>query len=638
MADRLTEQLVETADAIQSNSGQHANAGASLGVKTAVIKPVPRRAAPQAPARSRSPVQSSASCSTRPPTLPHSSRSHDAQHVWPASTSLALYASDDDESGDNDGGQVEEPVRLTQIISPRSGKTRTVVCKPAEPPTAISTGVGSVVLPSFMRSGQAAKAQERNYSPPPEWLASVLSRKPNTKLHAFARPETLDHPMHHESFDSVPPAISPPNLHATSAAASFEAFQASCGPYESAMRAYQPKSSSPFFLPGTPLGELALLSAPSPQLSPPLPLPFSLPGQYASPASGGATRFTPPTSVTPIYESQMTRGAHAFDRPTPVGSGPSLAREWSPQLLDRALSSRGDSEYMRVPEDTLGPPAIAECQPFRHELQQQHTFEPRRSLNDTSFGHKQAFDSLLPLHSYASDPKDDYHTAQEARHTGPNQFWLGERTPPPNPKQTIQALGRARRAARLEEAAASAIGPVSPLLFVSSLEPSAAAAAAAWPLEREFSPSVSPPTRFPSVSDASAGDPSIFFEQFRTPSPRLPASAIAQVPAAKHGNSSRPGSTSSYLTEVDPPAPAPGGAQEIASRSDASSEPPSAGSVTVREQETADARPLSRQAATNGSEDPAAMPTGVPSAAPLAQSGLPFAIYEDSDPEEGLPL
>lgn len=63
---------------------------------------------------------------------------------------------DDDASGTED--MDEAPVRLTQIVSPRTGKTRTIVRKPAAelppPTTSISTSVGDLQLPSFMLSNR----------------------------------------------------------------------------------------------------------------------------------------------------------------------------------------------------------------------------------------------------------------------------------------------------------------------------------------------------------------------------------------------------------------------------------------------------------------------------------------------------
>ena len=153
MADQLTEQLVETADALVNPAGQPARTrGTSRGVKSSVIQPVPRRSE-----RGTTPpsLDGAAPFERESRPLPaHSSGPSRVRSVTATST-MPDWSEDDDASGNDD--MDEAPVRLTQIVSPRTGKTRTIVRKPTvELPTttSVSTSVGDLQLPSFMLSNQ----------------------------------------------------------------------------------------------------------------------------------------------------------------------------------------------------------------------------------------------------------------------------------------------------------------------------------------------------------------------------------------------------------------------------------------------------------------------------------------------------
>ncbi|GAA5873393.1 hypothetical protein JCM3774_000772 [Rhodotorula dairenensis] len=149
IADRLTEQLVETADALVRHP-RTVPAGASLGIRTSVIVPVPRR--PLAAAILQSP-ESPAVSSQCPPSAARHESLHNAD---PNGRGMALPRSQitDERDASDDEDVDEEPVRLAQIVSPRTGKTRTVVHNPPELSSNISTSVGDVELPTFMRSKQ----------------------------------------------------------------------------------------------------------------------------------------------------------------------------------------------------------------------------------------------------------------------------------------------------------------------------------------------------------------------------------------------------------------------------------------------------------------------------------------------------
>lgn len=147
----MTEQLVETADALVNPAAARQptrTRGTRRGVKTSVIQPVPR------PSERR----------TTPPSAPfeRESRPLPAHSSGPSTvrsltSAMPDWSEGDDASGNDD--MDEAPVRLTQIVSPRTGKTRTIVRKPAAElatttTTSVSTSVGELQLPSFMLSNQ----------------------------------------------------------------------------------------------------------------------------------------------------------------------------------------------------------------------------------------------------------------------------------------------------------------------------------------------------------------------------------------------------------------------------------------------------------------------------------------------------
>lgn len=356
----------------------------------------------------------------------------------------------------------DAPVRLTQIVSPRTGKTRTIVRKPAAEiataTTSVSTSVGDLQLPSFMLpnqvttrfpslpasflsaakltpTSQSTKArQQQTYSPPPEWLAAALSGNANANQSAPNRPAT---------FASFP----------TSRPAPLDSMPAN-GPLGSFIDEnddnnahYDAVGSSPSFRLDT------FAAAPEPaQLhdrSPPSPLPFSLPGhvphQYAASSPSDLTsisRFTPPTSVTPFYEAQMLRApphAYAFAEeegvisPLPLRSNPWLAQQQTSGYpsMDDSFSGHDD-------------------QRVHHDLNLSTWNDPQRARLDGSqpSASRAWHQARRPSIDY---PQSDHETAPTAFARGiypavpqenmqdsmPRQSLSlhSRQTPPPNPQQ-----------------------------------------------------------------------------------------------------------------------------------------------------------------------------------------------------------
>lgn len=149
MADRLTEQLAETADALV-RPPRTGTAGTSLGVRTSIIEPVPRRPRPAAIAPSS---DLSAVSLQRPPSPTRFGSWHES-HLSGLSPERPVFQDTSDDDVGDDPDVDEQPVRLAQVVSPTSGKTRTVVYKRPEFSSIIPTSVGNVELPDFMRSKQ----------------------------------------------------------------------------------------------------------------------------------------------------------------------------------------------------------------------------------------------------------------------------------------------------------------------------------------------------------------------------------------------------------------------------------------------------------------------------------------------------
>jgi hypothetical protein len=207
-------------------------------------------------------------------------------------------------------------------------------------------------------------------------------------------------------------------------------------------------------------------------------------------------------------------------------------------------------------------------------------------------------------------------------------------------RQMVQELARARRVAKLEEAAAEVVGPMSPLLFIRNpdhhLPPLAAPLAAAEEEEDRFSPQpLPPPPRHFSPSsaseegeeeDSSANGAALTYQgrHFQTPEPRLPSffSSFATQPhhnAAAAVPNSRPSSTSSYLTESGVPLTTNlrfEGEDDRAHGDD---------SFAVHEPADEDSTDVKDSGAGRTAVEPSAKP------ASPSRTDLPFTIYEDSD-------
>ena len=205
----------------------------------------------------------------------------------------------------------------------------------------------------------------------------------------------------------------------------------------------------------------------------------------------------------------------------------------------------------------------------------------------------------------------------------------------------VQELARARRVAKLEEAAAEVVGPMSPLLFIRNpehhLPPLAAplAAAAAEEKEDRFSPlppppplrrHFSPPPRASEEEDSSANGAALTYERRhpQTPEPRLPSfsSSFATQPyhtAAAAVPKTRPSSTSSYLTESGVPLAVNfrSEGEDVRAHGD--------DSFTVREPADEDSADIEDSDADRTAAEPPAKPE------PLIRNDLSFTIYEDSD-------
>lgn len=372
MADQLTEQLVETADALVNPAGQPTRTrGTSRGVKTSIIQPVPRRSE-----RRTTPPSLDGAAPFERESRPLPAHSSGPSRVRSVTSTITDRSEDDDASGNDD--MDEAPVRLTQIVSPRTGKTRTIVRKPAAelPPTttSVSTSVGELQFPSFMLSNQvktfrsashstrrkltatsqsAHARQQQTYSPPPEWLAAALSGNTHPHQSAPTWPATLD------SF----PVSRPAQL--DSANGPLGSLIDDNGNSNNRHAHYDAVGSSPSFRHDT-FRTMAPEPAQLLNRSPTSPLPFSLPGhmphQHAASSPSDLTsmsRFTPPTSVTPLYEAQMLRApphAYAFAAEegvfSPFSPLPSRNDQWRAQqtsghlFLDDSFSGGDDDRHV----------------------------------------------------------------------------------------------------------------------------------------------------------------------------------------------------------------------------------------------------------------------------------------------------
>ncbi|GAA5967103.1 hypothetical protein JCM8115_000924 [Rhodotorula mucilaginosa] len=552
---------------------------------------------------------------------------------------------DDDASGTED--MDEAPVRLTQIVSPRTGKTRTIVRKPAAelppPTTSISTSVGDLQLPSFMLSNQSTKArQQRTYSPPPEWLAAALSGTTNSEQSAPSRPGAFD------SFPTSRPAA----LDSMPTVGPLGSFIDESDNSNSRHARYDAVGSSPtfrhdFFRTAAP--EPAQLDHDrSPTRS---PLPFSLPGhmphQHAASSPSDLTsmsRFTPPTSVTPLYEAQMLRApphAYAFAAEEGVFSpfSPQRSDPWSAQQLaghpfmDDSFDGGDDDRHVHN-----GPSLSSWYDPERARLDdkgQPSTFRAWHPARHPSIDYPRSDNGIVPpalaRGQYPALPHQNMQDSMP-RHSLPLH---SRETPPPNPQQMVQELARARRVAKLEEAAAEVVGPMSPLLFIRNpdrpdVPPLAASlAAAAAEEEDRFSPLPLPPIRSlssASEEEVSANGAASTYERrhFQTPEPRLPSffSSFATQPhhnAAAAVPNSRPTSTRSYLPESGVPLTVNlrfEGEDDRAHGDD---------SFAVHEPADEDSTDVKDSGAGRTAVEPSAKP------ASPSRTDLPFTIYEDSD-------
>ena len=468
MADQLTEQLVETADALVHPAGQPTRTrGTSRGVKTSIIQPVPRRSQ-----RGTTPpfLDGAAPFERESRPLPaHSSGPSRVRSVTSTST-MPDWSEDDDASGNDD--MDEAPVRLTQIVSPRTGKTRTIVRKPAAElltmttTTSVSTSVGELQLPSFMLSNQvtarfprnsavllarkltatsqSTKArQQRTYSPPPEWLAAALSGTTNSEQSAPSRPGAFD------SFPTSRPAA----LDSMPTVGPLGSFIDESDNSNSRHARYDAVGSSPtfrhdFFRTAAP--EPAQLDHDrSPTRS---PLPFSLPGhmphQHAASSPSDLTsmsRFTPPTSVTPLYEAQMLRAPpHAypftaeegvFSPFSPLRSNPWSAQQLAGHPFMHDSFSGGDDEDRHVHND---PNLSNWTHPERARLDdegQPFTSEAWHQARQPSVDYPRSDNGIVPLALAGGQyPALPHQSMQDSmpRHSLPLH---SRETPPPNPQQ-----------------------------------------------------------------------------------------------------------------------------------------------------------------------------------------------------------
>ncbi|GAA6003009.1 hypothetical protein JCM10207_001942 [Rhodosporidiobolus poonsookiae] len=220
--------------------------------------------------------------------------------------------------------QDDPPVWLQRVLSPRSGKRRTIAvdhdgASSFKPPV---SGVGaSMQLPPFMLEEQsaAAPAPSRQYTPKPDWMARYLA--PTPALPSFQPPaKPADPSLRSPSLSPISSLPLPPfddeQLHEAPPSPRYEDYSAA-----------QPFSLASF----------------TPQPTPAQPIPFSTNGRAAR--QHAPQPYFQDEPGEPVYEMQMKRPSLAITVPASGGLD-----EHAPAAIRRAdLSGPEAPSYYHAP-------------------------------------------------------------------------------------------------------------------------------------------------------------------------------------------------------------------------------------------------------------------------------------------------
>ncbi|GAA6032641.1 hypothetical protein JCM8097_004857 [Rhodosporidiobolus ruineniae] len=276
--DQLSREMAAVADASSNDPGR------SLGIKRKRIVPkrvelggIEGRAQPEVEVDVAPPPPK------RRRTLPPSRQPRNQ-------LSIRTEEDEEDELGENQ--EQENPVSLRTVVSPHSGKRRTVAVEAggAMRDPVLDTSDPPMSLPPFMLGHQSKSIQARRFSPQPDWLTQYLRPSPPQQA---PRPPSL--PASHFSPAPPLPAHQPFPLY-----------------YEDA---FEPP-------PSPPATRMAYQSLPAPpylhELHTSTPLPFSTSGRVAPQVV--ITAFSPPPPpAESLYESQLARAvpSQTFETPPP---------------------------------------------------------------------------------------------------------------------------------------------------------------------------------------------------------------------------------------------------------------------------------------------------------------------------------
>ncbi|GAA5971078.1 hypothetical protein JCM11641_004134 [Rhodosporidiobolus odoratus] len=472
--DRLSREMEQVAGA--SRDGSAEGAGRSLGIRRKSIMPGKVRrpelgGIEERASWARQPDEEKTPKKRRYSLLPAQAqrwRNHSNER---RGTSTKVGATD-----------AQPPVRLKKVLSPHSGKSRTVVVERDSPalddhPSYLAT---SMELPSFMREEQPdLPAAKRSYTPQPEWMSRYLTNTP-ANLTPPARPTSIAYPQPY----SPSPQSSLP---------------------------LPPFEEHHYYAPPSP--DVTAEEPTYPTLQPSLhaisstPLPFSTSGRpaYSTP------QILPPRQAQPkqaLYEVQLSRPAHAFGLVTPpvFEKNPAFHRYspqpyYSPAYVDPGGSEQAQSTLQLPhnpspvfvesglpnlahtfqasqpypPQAALYTPRIAELDyekppaqwPLQPFSQGQQAFYPTEHQGPSSGSYNLLHDASSPPYLIESDscsPQcvtlDPRLEKQEVETTPASNFW--KHRPLPHLQNQIQPSlrpGQLRFAERLKAEAASQVAP-----------------------------------------------------------------------------------------------------------------------------------------------------------------------------------
>ncbi|BGP16941.1 hypothetical protein JCM10213v2_004949 [Rhodosporidiobolus nylandii] len=280
--DRLNREMEEVAEAPKASG-----AGRSLGIRRKRIVPKPAARVEMGGIEGKAARASEVEMEETPqpkrrrslgPTMPPSKRT--------APVEGGAQASDEEDEPE------EPPIWLKRVVSPHSGKQRTVALEPAdeqlqETPSYLGE---PMKVPSFMRDKAAASPDRQLFSPQPAWISRYLASTP-------APSPPPPHPSH--------PQVAPPYLpHAPSPSSSL--------PFAPSDEQYFEPPPSPTA--GLPASSVYPPSHPTARLPASTPLPFSTTGPRPPSLSRMSARHA---DKAPLYESQLERVSGAFHLVTP---------------------------------------------------------------------------------------------------------------------------------------------------------------------------------------------------------------------------------------------------------------------------------------------------------------------------------